>query len=358
MDAKALKEITSELTVLYVEDDTDLRVETAKLFTHLFKSTDTAENGKVALEMTKEKKYDLIVTDINMPIMDGVTLSKELKEIDPTQTIIITSAHDESSYLLDLIDIGIDKFILKPLDMQKFLSALTSVCSNILNEKLIIKYKKEIEASNLHLTKANEELETMVKILDNKIVQMNSNNKIIQKIPQQSPKDAINKISTQPPLPQKKLVRNTQDLYTYDTYIKKNDLEHLEKLEIEIESISSLFNLQENITQESVSTLSNALNKHGEILSNYPLFHVMSHEIKTLAKAISDNSEIFTQVSHDVGILLESFIYVLKKWRISLFSKGVKDPNIYDLSMINDIKTIIIILQGNEDESINDLEFF
>ena len=152
MDAKALKEVTSELSLLYIEDDDNLRKETAKLFGHLFKTVETAENGKIGLDKLSRTYFDLVITDINMPIMDGVTLSKKIRENNHKQTIIVTSAHDESNYLLELINIGIDRFILKPLDMNTMTSALLSVCTNIRNEKLIQKYKQEIEASYISLS--------------------------------------------------------------------------------------------------------------------------------------------------------------------------------------------------------------
>jgi len=160
MDAKALKEITSQLNLLYVEDDENLRQETAKLFGHLFKSVSLAKNGKEGLRMFAQGSYDLIVTDINMPVMNGVDFCRNIRENDSKTTIIITSAHDESSYLLELIDIGIDKFILKPLDMQKLTSTLLTTCTNIVNAQLVLKYKQEIEATNLKLLQEHQQLKS------------------------------------------------------------------------------------------------------------------------------------------------------------------------------------------------------
>ncbi|PHR55441.1 MAG: hypothetical protein COA44_10320 [Arcobacter sp.] len=358
MDAKELKEITSQLSLLYVEDDHDLRAETLKLFSHLFKTTQSAVNGKLALEILEQNTYDLIITDINMPIMDGVTLSKKIKERFPTQSIIITSAHDQSSYLLELIDLGIDKFILKPFDMQKLLRTLTDVCTHIQNEKLIKKYKLEIETSNRKLTQKNVELESLVKILDNKIIQLNTNNKLINKIAQKSPKDAINTISTKPPQAKRTLIKDSNDMYIYNEYMVNNDLLELSTLEKDIAAISALFNLQESITEEAVLHLARNLSLYSKILNNYALFKKLSIEISTLADVIQKNPKSFIQNCCNIYILLESFIYVLKRWRLSLFVKGVRDPNIYDISMINDIKTIIIILQDNEGENSVELEFF
>ncbi|MDF1879997.1 response regulator [Sulfurimonas sp. MAG313] len=358
MDAKALKEITSELSLLYVEDDEPLRGETAKLFSHLFQDVDLAENGKVALDMYKDKDYDLVVTDIDMPIMDGLKLCQEIRTINPLQSIIVTSAHDDSSYLLELIDIGIDKFILKPLDMQKFLFTLSFVCGNIKNEKLIRSYKKEIETSNKNLKQANEELESIVKILDTKIIQMNSTNKVIKKIPQQSPRDAINFISSKPPQTQKKLLHNTKDLYVYNDYFTSNDLKELKKFEGDIDSIITLFNLQTDISKDSVVHFSKSIASYSKLLKAYPLFKNLSEELNLLSQSITLHLDFFTQACGEICILLESFIYVLKKCNLALFSKGIKDPNIYDISMINDIRTIILILDGNSNEIQEKQDFF
>jgi YesN/AraC family two-component response regulator len=169
MDAKALKDITSELTLLYIEDDDNLRTETAKLFGHLFKTVETAENGKIGLDKLNHCDFDLVITDINMPLMDGVTLSRKIRQSNQKQTIIVTSAHDESNYLLELINIGIDRFILKPLDMKKMIYTLFSVCTNISNEKLIQKYKQEIEATNMRLKDSNDELKSLLQTFDMKI---------------------------------------------------------------------------------------------------------------------------------------------------------------------------------------------
>jgi len=162
MDAKALKEITSDISLLYVEDDEDLRLQTSKLFGHLFKEVEVAANGKIGLEKIQNKDFDLVITDINMPVMNGIKLCKNIHEYDKNIPIIITSAHDESTHLLELIDIGIDKFILKPLDMQKMIKTLSIVCININNKKLVKKYKLEKEESCGKVKEINAQLEILV----------------------------------------------------------------------------------------------------------------------------------------------------------------------------------------------------
>jgi len=119
-----LSQLTKDLVVLYIEDDLQLRQQTTKMLANLFKNIDTAQNGKEGWEKYQEyyqdhdKYYDLVISDIKMPIMDGVILSKKILDIHKKQIIVITSAHDESKYLIEFINMNINKFILKPFNLN------------------------------------------------------------------------------------------------------------------------------------------------------------------------------------------------------------------------------------------------
>lgn len=163
MDIKGLSEMSASLQVLYAEDDTTLREASSKLFRHLFDQVTEVTNGQEAYEKIQNNHYDILITDINMPEMDGITLCQKVRAIKPTQPIIITSAHDESKYLINLIDAGVDKFILKPIDMKRLITAFGQVCVNLHNEKLLSKYKLELEAANAELKEANAKLVGLLK---------------------------------------------------------------------------------------------------------------------------------------------------------------------------------------------------
>ena len=123
-----LKPHTKNMRILLVEDHKDLHHILFKMFQALFLEVGTAYNGKEALELYKNNHYDLVFSDIVMPKMDGVTLATEIKNINPRQEIIILSAHQESPYLLELINLGIRRFIPKPAPLGKILSELQLVC--------------------------------------------------------------------------------------------------------------------------------------------------------------------------------------------------------------------------------------
>ncbi|MGB5867675.1 MAG: response regulator transcription factor [Arcobacteraceae bacterium] len=123
-----LHKLTKNLVVLYVEDDTDLRNKTSAMLQNLFKSIDTASNGKEGFELytkyynANDKHYDMVITDIKMPIVDGLCLSKKILNLNKQQIIVVTSAHDESKYLIEFINLNINKFISKPFSLDTITS--------------------------------------------------------------------------------------------------------------------------------------------------------------------------------------------------------------------------------------------
>jgi len=173
---KDLHKYSKDLNVLYVEDDENLRNETETLFKMLFKNIDTAEDGTVGLKKFNDDFYDLVISDVNMPKMNGIEMSKNIREINSEQKIIIVSAHDESHILIDLIQTGANGFILKPMHMDELVTALYPVCRDAytqiinlqlieeLNEKnaLLEEQIKKIRASNNAVQTKHHQLEDLI----------------------------------------------------------------------------------------------------------------------------------------------------------------------------------------------------
>ncbi len=132
INSKELLNYTKNLSIIFAEDHDDLRENTTDILKNFFKEVDSAKDGQQALEMYNEfyqkngKHYDLVLSDIQMPKLDGIELTKKLYEINSSQMIIILSAFDDTHYLLPLINLGIEQFIKKPVDYQEFLKTLLS----------------------------------------------------------------------------------------------------------------------------------------------------------------------------------------------------------------------------------------
>ena len=120
--------VSKGVSLLYVEDDRVLQQETAQLLKNFFEKIDLAQNGEEGLELFEPGKYEIIITDINMPKVNGVEMVKAIRRKDRHQMIIVISAHDEPHYLIDLINAGVQRFLSKPIDLTELISILNEFC--------------------------------------------------------------------------------------------------------------------------------------------------------------------------------------------------------------------------------------
>ncbi len=120
-------DILKNITILYAEDEADLRDVTSSILKSFTKNQYIATNGKEAYELflKYEDEIDLIITDINMPVLNGLDFIKKLKETNLNIPVIVTTAFSNKEYLLEAIDIGVDKYVLKPIDITKLLQAMS-----------------------------------------------------------------------------------------------------------------------------------------------------------------------------------------------------------------------------------------
>ncbi len=353
ISAKNLREYSKELKILYVEDDKELRENTSVLLTNLFQKSITAENGVDGLEKYKKEIFDIVITDINMPILNGIDMIKEIKKIHPEEVIIVTSAHDEVEYLISLIDLGVDSFILKPIELQKLLNILFKTSRNIVDRKLLLEYENKLEENILELNEKNEELavrngklEKLNRVLELKLKQLSNcveeENKFLKKIENESFED----IKEQ----DKVIPKNENSEDNYLDYILDNDLEELKDLEVEIDAITSMISLKGSIEIEQLKSLSKLLANYSSILLSYPIFITLGSNISNFAKELSLLDSISNDLIKHISAYLESFVYTLLRWRKDVFDDGVSNPNIYDASMINDLNMFLNIIKGIEEE--------
>lgn len=126
-----------ELNVLYAEDESLIRMEVEEMLNQIATNIFVAEDGEMALKIFKENQIDVIITDIRMPKMDGLALSREVRKTNPTIPIIITTAYSDAEYLLESLEIGINQYIVKPIYIDKIIESLNKIYElKILNKKL------------------------------------------------------------------------------------------------------------------------------------------------------------------------------------------------------------------------------
>lgn len=157
---KELELIGQELSVLYVEDNPSLQTEVSLLLKDFFPVVMCASNGQEALEKMRESFFDIILTDLHMPVMGGIEMIKRIKDAYPIQRIIVTSAHDDREHLLQLIEFGIENFVQKPVRFEFLINALYKCALSIVHEKKEKFYTKSIAIINQSLKKSLDVLKS------------------------------------------------------------------------------------------------------------------------------------------------------------------------------------------------------
>ena len=134
MDFNSLK----ECVVLYVEDEKIVRDQTHLILKDFVKEMYVASSGEEGLKIALEKEVDVIVTDILMPGISGLEMLKKLK-IEHNRTIpaIITTAFNETEYLMEAISLKVDGFILKPINARDLISHIyTAILPKLHNKEM------------------------------------------------------------------------------------------------------------------------------------------------------------------------------------------------------------------------------
>ena len=139
------------MRILYVEDDEPLQSEFALMLWDIFDTIVLASNGEEGLEKFSQHPFDLVITDIRMPKMNGIEMIRAIKKTHPSQPIIVTSAYNETEYLLQLIELGVDGFITKPLSSEHIFRTLVKNVERVYASRELRYYQKKLEELNAAL---------------------------------------------------------------------------------------------------------------------------------------------------------------------------------------------------------------
>mgnify|MGYP005996080589 CR=1 FL=1 len=161
MDYEQLKKYTRNINLLYIEDDMNFRKEFSEVLQDIFPILTISVDGEDALNKYKSFfskngcPYDLVISDIKMPKINGIEFINTIYNINPEQKIIVLSAVNEANYLKPLINLGIEKFISKPIQYSTFLEDILNI-SAVINDS---KYSKDIIVFNKHFFWSTEKKE-------------------------------------------------------------------------------------------------------------------------------------------------------------------------------------------------------
>jgi response regulator RpfG family c-di-GMP phosphodiesterase len=124
-----------DISILYVEDDDLVRKEIGFQLKHYCEKVFLARNGLEGFEAYLKIGPDIVITDIQMPVMDGLTMARKIRALDANARIIVTTSYGKVDYLMELINMGINHCILKPIERDKLDQAMGKCIREVLARK-------------------------------------------------------------------------------------------------------------------------------------------------------------------------------------------------------------------------------
>ena len=140
-----LKRYNRGFKILCVDDEDMLREFLFSILKNHFDYVDVARNGSEALELYQAVHHDLVLTDIKMPVMDGLELVRNIREISADQTILVFSAYQEANELIELINCSVNHFLIKPFSIVSLIKKLTEMCEALYNRQELRRHQARLE---------------------------------------------------------------------------------------------------------------------------------------------------------------------------------------------------------------------
>lgn len=151
-----------QISLLYVEDDGAIR----PLITHFLQRKVgklwVAENGREGLEMFLEQRPDIVLSDIMMPVMNGLEMTHAIKGAAPDTPVIFSTAFNDANYLLDAIRLRVDGYVLKPIELDELVRAIEKSASLLLARRELLAKNSELE---LYWRQAEEEKQLVAELM-------------------------------------------------------------------------------------------------------------------------------------------------------------------------------------------------
>ncbi len=125
----------SDISILIAEDEKQLLNSMVEYLELFFENVYTAEDGLTAYELYEKKKPDIIISDIHMPHLDGLSMIEKIRKKDRETKIIITTAHSEKEKLMQAIELHLVKYLVKPIQSDELKELLLSLVNELRQKK-------------------------------------------------------------------------------------------------------------------------------------------------------------------------------------------------------------------------------
>ncbi|QKJ22501.1 response regulator transcription factor [Poseidonibacter lekithochrous] len=150
------------IKILYIDDEDLIRSNAVEYLEFYCDNVYEAKDGLEGIEVYEKFKPDIIITDIKMPKLNGLEMVRQIRQKDKTTRIIVATAFLETSYLLEAIDLGLVKYLTKPITEDKLLPILKSCVLDVFEDKSIFFFENDISFDMLNKTLFKNEIQIML----------------------------------------------------------------------------------------------------------------------------------------------------------------------------------------------------
>jgi len=134
-----------DISLLYVEDERVTREQISRILQRNVTELYVAENGQEGLELYREKRPDIIMSDIMMPVMNGLEMARQIRALDRDSQIIMLTAYSDTEYLLECISLGINQYVQKPVDFSQLATAIETCSNYVLLKRKLLQQESRIQ---------------------------------------------------------------------------------------------------------------------------------------------------------------------------------------------------------------------
>jgi len=171
------KEVLKTKTILIAEDDESVLETISSILKLLTARVLLAKNGHEALSLYEQHKPDIIISDINMPIVNGLEFIKKIREMDNKIPVVVITAHTDTNYLLEAVKLMLTDYVIKPIELEELLVVLEKCCTHLSQDEtseLVLKngliynlQTKELVLDEVHITLGAKEVNLLHLLISN-----------------------------------------------------------------------------------------------------------------------------------------------------------------------------------------------
>ncbi len=162
-------QLPHQISMMFVEDNETIRGLYEKRLRRRTSTFFIAENGQEGLDIYKKHTPDLIITDISMPIMNGLEMIRQIKQLTADVQVIVMSAYSIKEYFLEAINLGVNGYLIKPVDPIKLYALIDELAGNILLKKALAEKEIRRRVAEKNLKRSLDEKEVLLKEVHHRV---------------------------------------------------------------------------------------------------------------------------------------------------------------------------------------------